>query len=89
MRNRYQSPKVNAAVKLLLSDREATNVLVIPDWHIPVHDRKATQLLLKYAAWRKKTGAPFHGWIQLGDLMDLNILSSHNKNNLLGCLREI
>lgn len=83
MVNPYQDQKVNAAVRELLSGKEVTNVLVIPDWHIPSHDKRATALLLKYADWRRKHGTAFNGWIQLGDLLDLNILSSHNKGDLL------
>ena len=52
-------------------------VLVLPDIHYPIEDRKTMKAVLAYAA--------DHKWdevIQLGDLMDFDVISSHNAGNL-------
>jgi predicted phosphodiesterase len=52
-------------------------VLVIPDVHVPSEDKLSMRALERYMA--------DHKWdeiIYLGDFMDLNVISSHNANNL-------
>lgn len=71
-------------------------ILIVPDTHVPFHDRRAWKLLLKAA----KTFQPDHVII-LGDFADFYSVSSHSKNpnreNMLDkeieevkkCLREL
>lgn len=53
---------------------EAYNVLVLPDMHVPLHDRKALGRVLEYAAQESLDCI-----IQLGDFLDCESVSSHVK----------
>jgi predicted phosphodiesterase len=57
--------------------KQLSRWLVIPDTHIPFHDKKSLTAIEKLMADYK-----FDGWLHLGDLMDFNSISSHNLNNL-------
>ncbi len=48
-------------------------VLVLPDMHVPFHDRKTTAAVLEYAAdeWWDEC-------VLIGDFLDLNCISTHN-----------
>jgi hypothetical protein len=59
------------------STRPYKTAIVIPDPHVPRHDPQTHNAILAYAAdcW-------WDYWICLGDLMDFNCISSHNKDKL-------
>lgn len=57
----------------------AYRLLVLPDMHVPVHDRKALSAVLKYAK-----DESFDEVIQIGDFMDMMVVSSHEKENARG-----
>jgi len=57
--------------------KETERWLVLPDIHVPEHDKKAYGAVLKYASDNK-----YDGFIQLGDWVDFNTISSHNKGIL-------
>lgn len=52
--------------------------LVLPDLHVPEHDPRALDAVLDYAA----DNGPWTGVLQLGDYLDLSILSRFNAENL-------
>jgi predicted phosphodiesterase len=49
--------------------------LIIPDTHVPYHDERAWQLMLKVAKSQS-----LHGIVILGDFCDFYAVSSHSKN---------
>ena len=49
-------------------------ILVLPDIHAPYQDQRALDVVLNYAAAHKWTEV-----VQLGDLVDFNSISAHNK----------
>ena len=51
--------------------------IVLPDIHLPYHDRDSLAAVEKMMGDYK-----FDGWLCLGDLMDFNVISNHNLNNL-------
>ncbi len=51
--------------------------IVLPDIHIPLEDKRSLLAVEKMMADFR-----FDGWLQLGDFMDFDCISSHNKNNL-------
>lgn len=53
---------------------EAYRLLVLPDMHVPLHDRKALDGILKFAAEES-----WDEIIQLGDFLDMESVSSHAK----------
>lgn len=59
----------------------AENCLVIPDLHVRAkaggHDRRSIDAVIEYASQQRWSHVVF-----LGDVMDHNSISSHNKNNL-------
>ena len=64
-------------MKLKLRKSGITRVLVLPDLHFPVEDRRslaAVEGLMKDEEWDHL--------IYLGDVMDFNCVSDHNKHNL-------
>lgn len=65
--------KINANASKLLR-----KILVLPDLHIPNEDPNAVNAVLAYANDHK----PWDELILLGDLMDMNCISSHNAGNL-------
>lgn len=52
--------------------------LVLPDLHVPDHDQRALDAVLEYA----ENNRPWTGVLQLGDFLDLSILSRFNADNL-------
>lgn len=60
-----------------MSVLKAYRILVLPDCHVPLHDRRATGNVLEYAATQD-----FDEVIQLGDLLDVPQASRFNKNNM-------
>lgn len=52
-------------------------VLVLPDIHYPVEDKRTMTAVEGYMASQK-----WDEMVYLGDVMDFNCISSHNKNNL-------
>lgn len=50
---------------------------MLPDLHIPYEDKRSIAAIEKLMADFR-----FDGWLQLGDMMDFDCISSHNKNNL-------
>jgi len=52
-------------------------VIVLPDIHVPVADKRALAVVEKYMA-----DETFDEWIQLGDFMDFGHISSFNKTAL-------
>lgn len=60
-----------------LKKNDITTAIVIPDMQVPYHDEKslaAVEQFMKEHEW--------DFYINLGDFMDLDCISSHNKNNL-------
>lgn len=60
-----------------MSKTKTERVLVLPDIHIPNEDKLTLRAVERYMA--------AHKWdevIYLGDFVDLNVISSHNKENL-------
>lgn len=53
--------------------------IILPDTHIPYHDTRTIKPVLKYM----NDTAPHEGVIHLGDLVSLDQISRHNKDNLL------
>ena len=54
-------------------------VIVLPDIHVPAHDEKSMGAVMRYMK--------DHKWdevVLLGDFMDFDCISSHNKDNLRG-----
>lgn len=51
--------------------------LVLPDVQLPFHDKRTLAAIEKLMADYR-----FDGWLQIGDFMDFDCISSHNKNNL-------
>ena len=53
------------------------SVIVLPDMHVPKHDKKALKAVLNYVA-----DNPVNEIVILGDFMDMDCISSHNEKNL-------
>src|ERR1051326_432064 len=51
--------------------------IILPDLQLPYHDEKSLTAVEKLMADYR-----FDGYLQIGDLMDFDCISSHNKNNL-------
>ncbi len=51
--------------------------LVIPDLQVPYHDKRSLAAVEKLMADYR-----FDGYLQIGDFLDFDCISSHNKNNL-------
>lgn len=60
-----------------MSKSKLLEVLVLPDIHIPVEDKLTMRAVERYMA-----DCQLDEVIYLGDLMDLGVISSHNKDNL-------
>lgn len=67
----YQLKKNEAAMM------GAEKIIVLPDPHVPQHDKPVWDALLRYMRMES-----FDGWICLGDLMDFNQVSKWTKNNI-------
>src|SRR5262245_50642950 len=52
-------------------------VLVLPDIHVPLEDKRTMAAVEKYMADQQ-----WNEVVYLGDFMDFNCISSHNKENL-------
>jgi predicted phosphodiesterase len=52
--------------------------LVLPDIHIPYEDKRTMEALESYIKDVQKSNNPFVGWLQLGDLLDLDEISRWN-----------
>jgi hypothetical protein len=52
--------------------------IVIPDLHVPLHDDKSLNAVNQFM----KDHAPWDGLIYLGDVLDMNCISSHNADKL-------
>ena len=57
--------------------KEVERWLILPDIHVPDEDKRAYGAVLNYASDHK-----YDGFIQLGDWVDFNTISSHNKGIL-------
>jgi len=56
--------------------------LVLPDVHVPYEDKKALRAIHHYIKWKnnpKSKQVPITGLTQVGDLLDLEAVSRHNK----------
>jgi len=53
---------------------EAYSVLILPDVHVPYHDKRAIDAVLDFA-----TDESWDEIVQLGDFLDIDPVSSHNK----------
>jgi len=53
--------------------------LVLPDIHLPYEDKRTMQALENYMVDVQKSRNPFVGWLQLGDLLDLDEISRWNE----------
>src|SRR5436305_13630025 len=51
--------------------------IVLPDLQVPYHDKRSLAAVEKLMADFR-----FDGYLQIGDFMDFDCISSHNKNNL-------
>lgn len=69
-------------LKLPQNNRGYHTFFVEPDRHIPYEDKKTCRAIDRYIDDVETIGG-WDGYINLGDLADLNTVSSHNKNNLL------
>ena len=58
-------------------NRKPQRWLVLPDIHVPYEDKKTLHAVEEYLA-----DHTWDGLIYIGDFMDFDIISSHNKNNL-------
>lgn len=84
MTDRFTTPAIRSFERgLFAAGKESARMLWLPDWHIPQHDRKATDLILNYAKHERKAGRGFDAWGQIGDLMNLHVLSRHNEYDKL------
>ncbi len=77
--SRFTSPELQKAQKAVFNDWNWTRYLVLPDIHIPQHDRKAVELVLNYARHERDNERPFQGFIQIGDFMNFKQLSKHSE----------
>lgn len=65
-----------------VTKQEATlteSYIAIPDTHIPYHDKRSVDAVFKYI----EATRPHVGIVHLGDLVSLDQISSHNKENLI------
>lgn len=60
-----------------LNKDRITTAIVIPDLQVPYEDKKSLAAVEKYMAAHK-----WDYYINIGDFMDFDMISSHNKNNL-------
>jgi predicted phosphodiesterase len=64
-------------MRIQLKKKRVTNVLVLPDIHYPFEDRRAMTAVENYMA-----AHPWDALVYLGDVMDFNCISFHNKDNI-------
>jgi hypothetical protein len=57
---------------------EVERFVVIPDLHCPEHDGQSLCAVNNFI----KDNSPWAGLIYLGDVLDMNCISSHNEKNL-------
>lgn len=55
------------------------SIIVLPDMHVPEHDKRTVNNVLKYV---QDTG-PHKAIIQIGDFVDLSCISHHSKDSLI------
>lgn len=60
-----------------MTNRPIKTAIVLPDLHIPYHDKKSLASLEKFMADNR-----WDYYINLGDMMDFDCISHHNKNKL-------
>lgn len=56
--------------------------IILPDLHIPHHDKRALAVVEKYINWRQQNYG-LAGLVQLGDIGDWSPVSRHTKSQLL------
>jgi predicted phosphodiesterase len=71
-------------MRISLPHTGISQVVVLPDVHIPVHDKRSVDAVMTYVKRQRGLLAV----VILGDLLDLNCISAHNKNNLRALERE-
>lgn len=71
-------------MKLYLPSTGVSQVIVLPDIHIPEHDERSLSAVMDYIKDQKSVFAV----VLLGDLLDLNCISAHNKTNLRAVEKE-
>jgi hypothetical protein len=57
---------------------EVQKYIVLPDLHVPEHDAESLRAVNQFIY----ENPPWSGLIYLGDVLDMNCISSHNENNL-------
>lgn len=72
-----RSARLERQAERALSDSHVRRVVVLPDVHVEVMDKRAVRAVTRYIRDYR-----WDEWIQLGDLLDLDVVSKHNKDNL-------